>query len=332
MNVTPSDQNPLISVICCFYNEEIKYAQEAIDSIIHQTYRNLEIILVLDNPGNTALKQLLAEYTANDNRITTIFNTCNIGLPRSLNKAIDHCTGDYIARMDGDDISELNRISSQLHFMIQNPDIDLCGSDALIIDENSHILGIYKKLRTDFSQKAMLKHASINLIHPTWFGKTSLFKKIRYRSFWHVEDYDFLLRSYAYGATFANIQQPLLQTRINQSAIVSVSRLNAYQQYRNATIARKQFCQYLKSHDSSLPYPDLPDFNYDPEQLNRFNSTVTMVTKLRTQISQKKLSALLTAIKIMIKDHRPITSRIRVWTFHKILDLAEKTNLTKILN
>ena len=131
MNVTPSDQNPLISVICCFYNEEIKYAQESIDSIIHQTYRNLEIILVLDNPGNTALKQLLAEYTANDNRITTIFNTCNIGLPQSLNKAIDHCTGDYIARMDGDDISELNRISSQLHFMTQNPDIDLCGSDAL---------------------------------------------------------------------------------------------------------------------------------------------------------------------------------------------------------
>lgn len=332
MNAIPSDQQTLISVICCFYNEDNKYVHEAIDSIIHQTYKNLEIIFVLDNPTNTALQQILAEYTAKDNRITTIVNTCNIGLPQSLNKAIDSCTGSYIARMDGDDISELNGISSQFHFMTNNPDVDLCGSDALIIDENSRILGIYKKLRTDFSQKVMLRHASINLIHPTWFGKTSLFKKIRYRSFWHVEDYDFLLRSYANGATFANIQQPLLQTRINQSAIISISRLNAYQQYRNATIARKQFCKYLKYRDNALHYPDLPDFNYDLKQLKRFNSTVTMVTKLRTQIKQKKLSALFTAVKIMLKDHRPITSRIRVWIVYNILNFAEKTKLIKLID
>ena len=96
-----------------------KYALlKSIDSIINQTYQNIEFIIVSDNPENKNIK--MAVQAANDQRIKFIENKENIGLVQSLNRAISKATGKFIARMDADDISRKNRLKDELQYMQQN--------------------------------------------------------------------------------------------------------------------------------------------------------------------------------------------------------------------
>ena len=98
--------------IVALYNESVEYATLAIDSLCNQTYTELEIILLLDNPQNKRLLSLLKEYTQRDNRIVLYINEKNMGLPTTLNFGISVAHGEFIARMDGDDISMPQRIEN----------------------------------------------------------------------------------------------------------------------------------------------------------------------------------------------------------------------------
>lgn len=103
-----------ISVIMSTFNEKLEWVKEAIDSIINQTYRNIEFIIIVDNPNNIELKNMLEQYCIEDDRIKIIVNEFNIGLVKSLNKALKICSGEFIARMDADDISVKYRLEKQL--------------------------------------------------------------------------------------------------------------------------------------------------------------------------------------------------------------------------
>ena len=111
--------NNEISVIMSCYNETEKELSESINSILSQTFKNIEFIIVDDNPTNTTLKNLLIKY-GNDKRVKLVFNDTNLGLAQSLNKAIDISTGEYIARMDADDIALPTRFEAQLEFLENN--------------------------------------------------------------------------------------------------------------------------------------------------------------------------------------------------------------------
>jgi len=119
-----SKNNPLVSVLMPVYNGE-KYLNEAIDSILRQTYSDFEFIIV--NDGSTdKTEEIILSYA--DERIRYVKNEENIRLIRTLNKGIDLAKGKYIARMDADDISFQNRLEVQVQFMENNPQIGLCGS------------------------------------------------------------------------------------------------------------------------------------------------------------------------------------------------------------
>ena len=223
----------LVSILLPLYNESVEYATLAIDSLCNQTYTELEIILLLDNPQNKRLLSLLKEYTQRDNRIVLYINEKNMGLPTTLNFGISVAHGEFIARMDGDDISMPQRIEKQLSYLLSHSCIDLLGTNAYIIDENGDTIGEYKKTSSDYSQKMMLKHCNCNMIHPTWLGKAELFRACLYREFFHCEDYDFMLRAYAAGYKFHNLSIPLLKYRVQQK---SISRTFAYEQYINACL------------------------------------------------------------------------------------------------
>ena len=114
-----------VSVIMPVYNVE-KYLDEALQSIIKQTLSNIEIIIVEDcSNDNTRL--IVEKYSEIDKRIVPIYNKKNEGLIRCLNKAILIAKGKYIARMDGDDISDINRFVEQVKYL-ENNDMDLVGS------------------------------------------------------------------------------------------------------------------------------------------------------------------------------------------------------------
>ena len=311
-----------ISVLLPLYNENLNYAQLAIESIINQTYNDLEIILLLDNPNNSELKNLLYKYEKIDTRIKIDINEKNLGLPETLNIGIKLATGKYIARMDGDDISETKRLKVQLDFMLNNPNIDLVGSDARIIDENNNIIGEYHKLRTDLSQKMMLRYFTINLIHPSWLGKAQLFKSLLYRNFSHCEDYDFMLRAYSKGYKFYNLPECLLSYRILQQSIDSISRKYAYEQYINTLRARKQFQEYSKFKYEV--YPDLPQLTYNSGDKEKYQSILFQLNELRTAYKQRNIFKCISLfIKISLKDKRPLSFRIKGMLLYKLLQSLE---------
>ena len=123
---------PKISVIMSAYNESFDELSRSINSIINQTYQNIEFIIVSDNPENKDIKT--AVQVANDQRIKFIENKENVGLVQSLNRAISEATGIFIARMDADDVSRKTRLKDELQYMQQNS-LDIVGSFIEIIDE-----------------------------------------------------------------------------------------------------------------------------------------------------------------------------------------------------
>ena len=120
-----------ISVVMPVYNTPVPFLQEAIDSILNQTFRDFEFIIVDDGSTNET-KEYLDRLT--DPRIRLIRNETNIGITKSLNIGLKAAQGKYIARMDGNDVSLPERFEKQLAFMESNPDIIVCGTNSAPFD------------------------------------------------------------------------------------------------------------------------------------------------------------------------------------------------------
>ena len=111
----------LVSVIMSNYNTPEEYLRESIESILNQTYSHIEFIIVDDCSTDNSLN-VIKSYK--DDRIVLIENTENLGLTKSLNKALKQAKGEFVARMDADDISLPTRFEKQVAFLKQNSDVD----------------------------------------------------------------------------------------------------------------------------------------------------------------------------------------------------------------
>ena len=107
----------LISVIMSTYNESEDYIRSSVSSILRQTLHDLELIIVIDNPENEAAVTAVNAFASEDSRVKILCNENNLGLVRSLNKAISAAHGEILARMDADDISLPQRLEKQLAFL-----------------------------------------------------------------------------------------------------------------------------------------------------------------------------------------------------------------------
>jgi len=131
--------NDKVSVIMSVYNNEADVS-DSIESIINQTYKNIELLIVDDGSKDSTLK-ICKEYAKQYKNIKLYENKTNIGLTKSLNKLINFTTGEYIARQDADDISNLTRIEKQLKFLNAN-NIDACCTRANIMNTKKIIPGL----------------------------------------------------------------------------------------------------------------------------------------------------------------------------------------------
>ena len=119
-------QNPKISVITAVFNGQ-KYLEESIKSILEQTFLDFEFIIV-DDGSTDKTKEILKNWAKKDSRIKIITNLKNIGLTKSLNRAINIAKGEYIARQDADDISLPQRLEKQVVFLENNPEVKFLGT------------------------------------------------------------------------------------------------------------------------------------------------------------------------------------------------------------
>ncbi|WP_440956349.1 glycosyltransferase family 2 protein [Methanosarcina sp. Mfa9] len=203
-----------ISIIMSVYNGE-NYLDESIQSILTQTFRDFEFIIINDCSTDNSL-HIIEEYLEKDDRIFLINNKVNLGLTKSLNLGIKRAKGKYIARIDADDIALLERLKIQYDYLEKNRDVFLVGSGAYYVDENGKIITTSKPLTKtmDIEKKLSILNC---LHHPTIMFRHEGFM---YREkFVYAQDYDFYLRLLSSKKNMSNISEPLINYRINPNAI-----------------------------------------------------------------------------------------------------------------
>lgn len=218
--------NDLISVIMSTYHEPLVWIRQAVDSVLNQTYKNIEFIIVIDDPDNTELIDYLTIRGEQDARITIHINEKNIGLAASLNKAIGLAKGEYIARMDADDISEQDRLACQMEYLILYR-LDLIGCNIRTIDESGEIINA-GETHLPLSDEVIKKYLRIGniIMHPTWLTKKSIYTSVgMYRNFPAAQDYEFLTRIALAGYRLGNMKEPKLRYRINTRSISSTKKI-----------------------------------------------------------------------------------------------------------
>ena len=129
-----------VSILISVYNSE-HTIENSVDSIINQTYNNLEILILNDGSTDNTSK-ILEKISLKDNRVKLFSNNENLGLTKSLNSLIKHSTNNIIARHDADDISYPKRIESQLNFLLQN-NLDVTYSRAIRNDTGNVVPGFH---------------------------------------------------------------------------------------------------------------------------------------------------------------------------------------------
>lgn len=247
----------MISVIMSVYNEKSIYVEKAIDSILNQTYSDLEIVIVLDSPDNETLLKILKEYTHKDARVKLLINDKNIGLAMSLNRAIEVAHGEYLARMDADDISKPERLERELEYLINNGlDVVSCVADK--IDENGNVWGEIKPFNNRPEVIKDLLEIQNVIIHPTVLMRTDIIKSVGgYRNFPSCQDYDLWLRLITTNYKIGIINENLFQFRKHRDSVTATRR---YNQILNEKYIREMYHQRLKNGTDSYSEDDLKKF------------------------------------------------------------------------
>jgi len=123
-----------ISILLPIYGEAI-YLSEAIESVISQSFQDWELIIISDPPISQNTQETIKEYLKKDERIEYLENPLKLGFPKSLNRGLEIAKGEYIARIDDDDIwNDRNKINKQLDFLNKNKEFLLVGSGAIAIN------------------------------------------------------------------------------------------------------------------------------------------------------------------------------------------------------
>ena len=121
------------------YNAE-KYIKKSLDCILQQTFNDFEVILI-DDCGNDRSMGIISEIR--DSRVKIIHNDFNMGIALSRNQALDIANGEYIALMDDDDLTPINRFKMQVAFLDNNKDIDVVGGRYEMIDQQDNCLKVF---------------------------------------------------------------------------------------------------------------------------------------------------------------------------------------------
>lgn len=243
---------PLVSVIMSVYNEPQSWLQESVSSILNQTFKDFEFIIIDDNPSDQTIKCYLEQTTKDDSRVIIIYNKTNIGLTNSLNIALSKCKGDYIVRMDADDISIPNRFEEQISFLESNREISVCYSNYSRINEDGDITCVRFQKYEDYNINYItftnpIGHSTVMFRKEICQLRAPLYNELFRRS----QDYELWSFLYLSDVKFGYIDKPLLKYRVSRSQVTSLFKSN---QDSNLRIIRKQLIRdYLVKRKVILP-------------------------------------------------------------------------------
>jgi glycosyltransferase involved in cell wall biosynthesis len=203
---------PAISVLMPVYNAE-RYVAEAVESILAQTFRDFEFLIIDDGSTDRSLS-ILRRYAERDPRISLVSRP-NTGYLIALNEMLAMARGEFIARMDADDIALPERFERQLSYLTDHPDCVMIGSRVLVIDPDGSPLTVLGEALTheEIDSSLMAAHGQM-VYHPSVISRrATLFEVGPYRQEYYTgEDLDLFLRLAEVGR-IANLAEPLLKYR-----------------------------------------------------------------------------------------------------------------------
>lgn len=227
-------KKPKISVLMPAYNSE-PYIAQAIESILGQTYGDFEFIII--NDGSTdGTADVVRQY--HDKRIRFIDNKKNQGLIAVLNQGLDLCRGEYVARMDSDDISLPTRFERQVAYMDANPDVGILGTAGQNFGANNDV---------SFSPEivdAIELLKNVGFYHPSVFMRKSVLDKYNLRydpNYYLVEDHELWARALRV-TKLRNLPEVLIKYRVHAA---SVSNANSELQENNKGIVRQGILDFI---------------------------------------------------------------------------------------
>lgn len=203
---------PIVSVVMAAYNAE-KFIGEAIQSILDQTLKDFELIIVSDCSKDGTWK-IIKKYSAIDKRIRVFQNKKNMGGCRTLNRGMEMGRGKYIAVMDNDDWSYPSRLEKQVKLMEKNPDVGIVGGTMEIIDENGTVMAKRKyNLKDKEIRKDIFRFSPFS--HPLTMMRKSVLESVGYDDcdFAPADDYELYFRI-GTVAKFANLKDTIFKYRV----------------------------------------------------------------------------------------------------------------------
>ena len=237
----------MISVLSSVYNETLDEIRESLDSILAQSYKDFELIVVLDRPDYAEGLALLQDYAAKDARVKVLVNEKNIGLALSMNHAAENAKGEYYLRMDADDVCLPGRFQLQFD-AIRNSDYDLVCGNYDFMDENGKLLPQKPPLYTDGQMNVLLSYRNI-IHHPTVIMKAKAFWEAgAYRNYPCAQDYDLWLRMKCNGCKMHMVPEKLIKYRVRQASTTVQKR---YKQACTGAYIRKLYEQRNNMADYS---------------------------------------------------------------------------------
>lgn len=201
------------------YNAE-KFVGKAIDSILAQTFTDFEFIIINDGSTDSS-EEIIQSYS--DARIRYIKNDSNLKLIKTLNKGIELAKGEFIARMDSDDISLPERFENQIKIFESNNEIDFINGRAYNINENGELNGQEWIYLSPNSLKYISIFACV-ICHPSVMIKANILKKYKYRDLektLNIEDYDLWCRLLLDGHNAICMDAPVLNYRLSSTSITA---------------------------------------------------------------------------------------------------------------
>lgn len=244
---------PTVSVVMSVHDGQ-RYLNEAIESILNQTYRDFEFIIV-DDGSRDATPDILRKHSCESAGIRVLKNNRNVGLTASLNRGIRASRGRFIARQDSDDISHPDRLGEQIKFLTDNPSVGMVGSRALEIDDTGQERG-----HIDFPiQPGEIRRRLFDqnvLVHGSILARKECLERVgHYREFFPTsQDRDLFLR-FVEQFGIANHERYLYSYRVHSDAVTGTS-YHRRQAYKRIIVSCARQRRDRGTDDFGLRYGD----------------------------------------------------------------------------
>ena len=235
-----------------YYKEKPEYLSLSIESMLNQTVKPDEFIIVKDGPLTTELDEVINNFvTAYPKMFNIIVNETNLGLGPALAKGIENSKNELIARMDSDDYVVSTRCEKQLEKFREDPNLGMVGSyEAEFVDTVDNVISIHR-VPSENDEIERFMHRRCSVLHPTvMYKKSAVLKSGNYQSVLLYEDYDLFARMVLeYHIKSYNIPEPLYYIRTSEDFFKRRGGIKYAK-----TVLKFKWGQYRKGYMSSMDF------------------------------------------------------------------------------